>query len=313
MNNLGLFDTKSLRKLIRENLKYVSDLEDKREIANKLRERDAWKLDKNCPVQGLEAHAVLKHLIDNEGADPDSMDVYDIFPSYEYYKMTHFEVISGNEFGGFEFICGDEYDTEDTAKEQIEEDLNEFGFDGISKSVLENSIDIRRLRTDVYDFFNDWVSSEPEEYIDGNKRELSIDQAQTIEVLDVKIKKLEENINYFTDINLNSPNDKIEKKIRDIEKNIIELKEEVESILESPEGYFSGDVISDAVDELYNNYKDNPVKFLYDYGLPLKDYVDKRALAEEIFEHDGISLIRSYDGEANEIKISKTLFYVFRF
>jgi len=291
----------------------IRDIEEKRERANIRRERNDWELNSKCPIQGLEAHAVLNYLIEYEGIDPDSMDVYDIYPYSEFYKMTHFEIISDNDYYGYEYISGDEDDTDGTAEDYLIELYNDIGVDHFSKNLLYSNLDESRVDELISEVVYESVYDSPESYLNDEDRELSYEQQESIKILQLKIDKYGEYIESIKSLSSEEMIKKYEGKIKDMNKYIDEIREDIESILHSPEGDFPDSIIDERAESVIEDYTSNYEYFFDEYGFDIKEYIDMKSLVRDVIDIDGYdNLFPTYDGKLYEVYVGKKRYFVGR-
>jgi hypothetical protein len=93
---------------------------------------------------------------------------------------------------------------------------------------------------------------------------------------------------------------------------ITEIDDEIESIQDDPQGDFKEDEIQDKIDSLVDEAMRDPVSYLKDRGVDLKNYVDTDSLAQELADSEGYGVLSSYDGDYNEINFNGEYYYIFR-
>ena len=281
-----------------------------REQANERRINNEWELGPNCPQMGLKAHAVLQYLQEEETNE--EIDLYNIIPIGDFYRMTSFEVIdSGLE--GMSFMCGDEYDTKMTAFENALNLIEDVGVDGFNHNFLRNFIDKDEVASWADDFYSNDIWENPEGYLNPEDRLLSAEQKQDISINRKKIQSYETAIEQYQN-QINDENRQLyEKKINEFNESISELQEEIELIEADPEGDYDEDRIEEVKDDRIDEVKRDPLSFINEFGLDLYEFIDKRELARGVIESDGYgNSIGTYDGEIYEYDIEGEIFYVGR-
>ena len=72
-------------------------------------------------------------------------------------------------------------------------------------------------------------------------------------------------------------------------------------------------MITEKIDELVSDAKDDPEGFMETFGLNWEDYIDKDEFIKGVIDADGYGhTISSYDGNADEVYVQDKLFYVIR-
>jgi hypothetical protein len=242
----------------------------------------------------------------------EEIDLYNIIPIGDFYRMTSFEVIdSGLE--GMSFMCGDEYDTKMTAFENALNLIEDVGVDGFNHNFLRNFIDKDEVASWADDFYSNDIWENPEGYLNPEDRLLSAEQKQDISINRKKIQSYETAIEQYQN-QINDENRQLyEKKINEFNESISELQEEIELIEADPEGDYDEDRIEEVKDDRIDKVKRDPLSFINEFGLDLYEFIDKRELARGVIESDGYgNTIGTYDGEMYEYDIEGEIFYVGR-
>jgi hypothetical protein len=71
-------------------------------------------------------------------------------------------------------------------------------------------------------------------------------------------------------------------------------------------------MIDNKVEELVRWVKRDPMQYLNDYGMDVKEYIDGDALAQGLVDSDGWGIMNSYDGTYDSIDIGGESYYVMR-
>lgn len=223
----------------------IRQLEIQREVSRKQRESEErrenreWELNGDCPDEGIRAHAVLKYLIDTEGAEtytPDEIDeindlrsqilqmeddpdfedevqemkdrINDIMSGkidvYDIVPTGEFYYMSEFEvvnidFYGQRYAAGDEDEINRSAIESTENLIDDVGYDAFSKSFLESHIDEEEVEQLIERWYEDDISENPEYYVDEQYRQLSDDQIEIIQMDEKRIERIRKEIAYYND------------------------------------------------------------------------------------------------------------------
>ena len=54
---------------------------------------------------------------------------------------------------------------------------------------------------------------------------------------------------------------------------------------------------------MLDDVRDDPERFLVDWGMELGDYIDEDALIREVIDTDGLGAVASYDGDVLETRV----------
>jgi hypothetical protein len=201
--------------------------------------------------------------------------------------------------------------TTDEADSALEEFIRSYVEDGyrninefISNNVkyISNYIDNDKLRDDLYDDQYNFVSEDAESYLDASDRDLSPEQEERIEILEIRIAKYEDLKSKRSDPN----------KIQDIDSAINKLNEKIDEIKESPEGDFNeesiGSIASSMVDEMMSDLD----SLVNDYGINLEPYFELDNYISDTANHESYGSLSSYDGDYYETKIDGEFYIVVR-
>ena len=139
---------------------------------------------------------------------------------------------------------------------------------------------------------------------------LSSDQKNIIELKELKVQKLKSFIESIEE--KNTDKSRIKNKVEELNDIIDDLRLEILSIKEDPQGDYPDHLIEQSIQDRLEDMKSNPLDYVEDWGLNLKDYVDMESLAEYIVETDGYAELARYDNEENEEYILGKLYYIFR-
>jgi len=279
------------------------------EDAAKRRINNEWSLGPNCPEVGLQAHALYEFLISSGEVDEDNFDVYNLIPEGDEYSMRIFGIIN-SDIDDRKYLVGDSEDTKYAAIKSTEDLLEDTGIDHFKKSDLEDHLDMGEIISYFEDVISDDAWNYPESYLEDSDKMLSSDQKNIIELKELKIEKL---ILFIESIEeKNTDKTRIKNKVEELNDIIDDLRLEILSIKENPEGDYPDHLIEQSIEDRMDEIKSNPLDYVEDWGLNLKDYVDMESLAEYIVETDGYAELARYNNEENEEYILGKLYYIFR-
>jgi hypothetical protein len=253
------------------------------------------------------ANVLYEWLIEN-GEDPDEVSISDIEHRGFYYDTDEFAV----EGVGI-FAVGTDDEMMSSAKEYLEDYIDEEGYGGFYHSLLEEHIDNEEVAAYARDFYEDDVYSNPESYLDDDKRMLSSKQKEQVDIFEMKKDRLGRSIEQFLK-GLGGENDEwYRRKIEELEVIIEEFNEEIEMIKADPDGGFPETLVSQVIDDNVYGVKKDPMQFIDDFGLDISNFINKREFIEEIINIDGYGhTLNRYDGTADEVFVDGDLFFVMR-
>ncbi len=251
--------------------------------------------------------ALYEWLIEN-GENPDEVSISDIEHRGSYYDTDEFAV----EGVGI-FAVGTDDEMMSSAKEYLEDYIDEEGYGGFYHSLLEEHIDNEEVAAYARDFYEDDVYSNPESYLDDDKRMLSSKQKEQVDIFEMRKDRLGRSIEQFLK-GLGGENDEwYRRKIEELEVIIEEFNEEIEMIKADPDGGFPETLVNQVIDDNVYGVKKDPMQFIDDFGLDISNFINKREFIEEIINIDGYGhTLNRYDGTADEVFVDGDLFFVMR-
>lgn len=246
----------------------------------------------------------------------EKIDVYNIIPAGTHYDMTTFDVINAG-LDGREYAVGDEDDMQSSCHDYVDQLIDDIGYEGFSQGFAEDYVDKDQVRNYAEDFYYDDVSDNPEAFFDDEDRELSDRQNDIILQNKTKIEKTEMMIerlqSQIDDIEDEDEIEELEEKIQELTDEIEELNDEIQEMEDNPEGDFSEDKIQDKADELANDAAHDPVDWLKEMGMDIDNFIDREDFIQGVIDADGYgNTLNSYDGNADEVKVNDTWYYVMR-
>lgn len=265
---------------------------------------------KKGPVDMIDvkANVLYEWLIEN-GEDPDEVSISDIEHRGSYYDTDEFEVEGVDGV----FTVGTDNEMMSSSKQSLEEMIDEMGYEGFNKSLLEEFIDEEEVSYYAKDFYEDDVYSNPESYLDDDKRMLSNKQKEQVDIFEMRKDRLNRSIEQFLN-GLGGENDEwYRRKIKELEGIVEEFDEEIEMIKGDPDGDYPEDLVSQVIDDNVREVKRNPMQFLVDFGLDFSNFINKKKFIEEIINTDGYGhTLNRYDGSADEVFVDGDLFFIMR-
>ena len=241
------------------------------------------------------------------------IDVYNIVPSGSFYRTTEFEVIDNPDVEGNRYAVGNDDEMKESCEQSIESLIDDVGYEGFNASFARDYLDEEAIADYAEDVYDSDVRDNPDSYFEESDRMLSNEQEEKIEILNRRIKYNTETIKKLEEQMDGENDDLIQEKIDELNELSEEYSSDIEDIEGDPEGDFPEDMIDEKVQDLVSDVKNDPESFMSDFGLSWSDYVDKDAFIQGVIDADGYGhTINSYDGNAEEIYVNDTLFYVMR-
>jgi hypothetical protein len=236
-------------------------------------------------------------------------DVYYIIPTnYKPYGTLYsFEVIG---FRDEEYMVGTYDDMYDAAVESQEQLLDDIGLESLPQNLLMNNLDKESIREYVEEFYESDIRDYPKGYFSQDDYELTNEQEERKEELenyinqmeDLKTEKEEEQLNL--EDSYSDEYYQLQKEIDEINENIEKAQDEFDSI--EPDDEPTEEMIEEKVSEYVKRAMKNPVNWIKSMDMEdsIKYYVNKKGVAKDIVDSDGIGVISSYDGSYDDVFIS---------
>jgi hypothetical protein len=256
----------------------------------------------------VKTNVLYEWLLENM-VDSDEVSISDIEHRGSYYDTDEFAVEGIDKI----FAVGTDDEMMSSAKEYLEDYIEEVGYGGYDNSLLEEYIDEEEVADYAKDFYEDDVYSNPESYLDDDKRMLSSKQKEQVDIFEMRKDRLGRSIEQFLN-GLGGENDEwYRKKIEELEVIIEEFNEEIEMIKGDPDGDYPETLVSQVIDDNVSEVKRDPMRFIDDFGLEISNYINKEKFIKEIINNDGYGeILNRYDGTADEIFLDGDLFFVMR-
>jgi len=241
-----------------------------------------------------------------EELEENDVDVYMMYasPRYTHYGLQQFEVlISG--FKDREYTVGTYEEMDEAALEYAKSYIDDVGADGFSESFIEDYLDVDAIVSMAEDDYEYQVRDSPESYFSDDDYELTSEQEERIEQLESQIEDLEQQ-----KLELDSDDDNYYDYEEDLDNQIQALQEELDGIEVDTEP--TEDMIENKVAELVRDVRRDPLDYLKNYGLDIKEYIDEDELAQGLVNSDGWGIMNSYDGQYDSEEVNGITYYIMR-
>jgi len=232
-------------------------------------------------------------------------DIYDMYPTnYTHYGLTQFEVLVDG-FKGEEYTVGTEEEMDEAALQYAKNYIDDVGADGFNESFIEDYLDVDAIVNMAEEDYEFQIRDYPDSYFNESDFELTYEQEQRIEQLESQIEDLEQQ-----KLELDSDDENYYDYEEDLDNQIETLQEELDGIEVETEP--TDDMIENKVDELVRDVRRDPLDYLKNYGLPIKEYIDEDALAQGLVDSDGWGVMNGYDGNYDSIDVAGETYYIMR-
>lgn len=232
----------------------------------------------------------------------DKSDVYVLYPAGEHYGLQRFEnLLSRDE----EYTVGTEYEMDEALLEYAKNYIDDVGVEGFNQSFIENYIDEDYLKDYFEDWWRDDIYQNPEVYFNDDDFELTPEQEQRISEIEIEIEDYEREQN-----ELDPDDEKYDEYYDDFQNLIDKLESEKEEIVPSTEP--TDEMIEKVLEDRLYDVERNPMFYIKEYGLNIKDFVDEDELAKGLADEEGYGLMNSYDGNYDTININGEDYYIMR-
>ena len=233
-------------------------------------------------------------------------DVYMMYPNsrYSHYGLTQFEVLIPG-FKNNEYTVGTEEEMDDAALQYAKNYVDDVGADGFTESFIEDYLDVDAIVNMAEEDYDYQVRDYPDSYFSDSDYELTYEQEQRIEQLESQIEDLEQQ-----KLELDSDDENYYDYEEDLDNQIEALQEELDSIEVNTEP--TEEMIENKVNELVRDVRRDPLDYLKNYGLDIKEYIDEDELAQGLVNSDGWGLMNSYDGQYDSEEVNGVTYYIMR-
>lgn len=258
------------------------------------------------PSLKLRAELLLTWLKDVGEVDEDTT-LEDVIFVGDFYYLDRFSV------EGSEYSVGDEDEVRKSCEESIRDQIYSEGLQVFNKDFLKSHIDEKDVKRYAEDFFSQDIYEYPEAYFDDSERMLSRKQREQLDILLMKMNRLEQSIKQFEQGKKGPNADWFNKKISEFEEIIDEYSIEITEIQEDPQGDFPDELVDNMVEEKMKEVNRDPWDFIESYDVDWEQFVDTDSMIEEAIDTDGYGhYLATYDGEAHEVYDDGDLFYIMR-
>ena len=233
-------------------------------------------------------------------------DVYMMYPNsrYSHYGLLHFEVLIPG-FKGNEYSVGTEEEMDEAALQYAKNYIDDVGADGFNESFIEDYLDVDAIVNMAEDDYDYQVRDYPDSYFSDSDYELTYEQEQRIEQLESQIEDLEQQ-----KLELDSDDENYYDYEEDLDNQIEALQEELDGIEVNTEP--TEEMIENKVNELVRDVRRDPLDYLKNYGLDIKEYIDEDELAQGLVNSDGWGIMNSYDGQYDSEEVNGVTYYIMR-
>ena len=247
---------------------------------------------------------------DIEGLENENNDVYIISPlEWKNYGLSMFEVVGIPGLRNREYSVGDT-DEMDKALDSYGYDyVRDVGIENFSEFILEDCIDKDYLSSYVRDWYEDDVQQNPDVYFNEDDFELTDEQEREKELIEAEIEEYEVRQQNL-DNEIEEP-DEYSRMYDQIQDHIDSLQERLEEITPNTDEP-TQDMVDRVVDERIDEATSEPIEFIKNYGLEIKNFVDLDDLAKYLVDSEGYELLNSYDGHVDNVSLDDETYYIMR-
>ena len=241
-----------------------------------------------------------------EELEENDVDVYMMYPNsrYRHYGLQQFEVLIPG-FKDREYTVGTEEEMDKAALDYAKSYIDDVGADGFNESFIEDYLDVDAIVNMAEEDYDYQVRDYPDSYFSDSDYELTYEQEQRIEQLESQIEDLEQQ-----KLELDSDDENYYDYEEDLDNQIEALQEELDSIEVDTEP--TDDMIDTKVAELVRDVRRDPLDYLKNYGLDIKEYIDEDALAQGLVDSDGWGVMNGYDGQYDSEEVNGVTYYIMR-
>jgi len=225
-------------------------------------------------------------------------------PRYTHYGLTQFEVLVPG-FKDREYTVGTEEEMDEAALQYAKNYIDDVGAEGFNESFIEDYLDVDAIVNMAEEDYEYQVRDYPDSYFSDDDFELTEEQEQRIEQLESQIEDLEQQ-----KLELDSDDDNYYDYEEDLDNQIESLQEELDSIEVDTEP--TEEMIENKVAELVRDVRRDPLEYLKNLGLSIKEYIDEDALSQGLVDSDGWGIMNSYDGRYDSEEVNGVTYYIMR-
>lgn len=237
--------------------------------------------------------------------EENNVDVYMMYPTrYTHYGLQQFEVLIPG-FKNNEYSVGTEEEMDDAALQYAKSYIDDVGVEGFNESFVEDYLDIDAIVSMAEDDYDYQVRDYPDSYFSDEDYRLTDEQEERIEQLESQIEDLEIQQN-----ELDTDREDYDELYEDFQNHIDALQEELDSIEVDTEP--TEEMIENKVYELVRDVRRDPLDYLKNYGLSIKEYIDEDELAQGLVDSDGWGVMNGYDGQYDSEEVNGITYYIMR-
>lgn len=233
------------------------------------------------------------------------VDVYMMYPTkYSHYGITTFQVLIDG-FKDREYTVGTEEEMDEGALEYAKSFIDDVGVEGFRAGFIDDYLDEDAIIEMAEEDYDSQIRDYPEGYFNDADFELTWEQEKRIEEIESEIADLEQEQS-----ELDTDREDYDDLYEDFQNHIDALQEELDSI--EPDTEPTEEMIENKVEEYVRDVRRDPLGYLKELGLPIKEYVDEDALAQGLVDSDGYGVMNSYDGNYDSEDVNGTTYYIMR-
>ena len=269
-------------------------------------EREYEELDDNDERVNDVQDAIDETQSEIEELEENNVDVYMMYPHprYRHYGLQQFEVLIPG-FKDREYTVGTEEEMDEAALAYAKSYIDDVGAEGFNESFIEDYLDVDAIVNMAEEDYDYQIRDYPDSWFSESDYELTYEQEQRIEQLESQIEDLEQQ-----KLELDSDDENYYDYEEDLDNQINALQEELDSIEVDTEP--TEDMIDTKVAELVRDVRRDPLDYLKNYGLDIKEYIDEDALAQGLVDSDGWGVMNGYDGQYDSEEVNGVTYYIMR-
>ena len=237
--------------------------------------------------------------------EENNIDVYMMYPArYTHYGLQQFDVLIPG-FKNNEYSVGTEEEMDDAALQYAKSYIDDVGVEGFNESFVEDYLDVDAIVSMAEDDYDYQVRDYPDSYFNDDDFELTYEQEKRIEEIESEIEDYEQQQS-----DLDTDREDYDELYEDFQNHIDALQEELDSIEVDTEP--TEEMIENKVYELVRDVRRDPLDYLKNYGLSIKEYIDEDALAQGLVDSDGWGVMNGYDGQYDSEEVNGITYYIMR-
>lgn len=269
-------------------------------------EREYEELDDNDDRVNDVQEAIDETQSEIEELEENNVDVYMMYahPRYSHYGLQQFEVLIPG-FKDREYTVGTGEEMDNAALAYAKSYIDDVGADGFSESFIEDYLDVDAIVNMAEEDYDYQIRDYPEGYFSDSDYELTDEQEERKDELETMIYDLEQQ-----KLELDSDDENYYDYEEDLDNQIEALQEELDSIEVDTEP--TEDMIENKVAELVRDVRRDPLDYLKNLGLDIKEYIDEDELAQGLVDSDGWGIMNSYDGNYDSEDVNGVTYYIMR-